>query len=216
MCARCRVDDECVRGRLSPRTRSLLMVWESRESQPREPGWWLASDGRWYPPDAWPGVPAHRPRRRTSVVAAWVGAGLALVLIAIAIVVTGTRSDYSQLPKLRRASEQLTLPSTWTLVQRDEEPGAGWLCPMSCPKAEIELTFKVRGESSHSSVCATLRAAVDRNIAPTQAYRYADCGWIAPLPQAGSRAFVTAGAQPACDASGLACVFVRFSGGPRS
>ena len=24
-------------------------VWESRDSQPSEPGWWLASDGRWYP-----------------------------------------------------------------------------------------------------------------------------------------------------------------------
>jgi len=196
------------------------MVWESRDSQPSEPGWWLASDGRWYPHEAGPGVPANRPRRRTRVVAAWVGGGLALVLIAIAIVVavvvTGTRSEYGQLPKLRRASEQLTLPSTWTLVQRDEEPGAGRLCPMGCPKAEIDLMFKVRGESSHSSVCATLRAIVDRDIAPTQAYRYADCGWWAPVAEAGSRAMVTAGEEPACDASRLACVFVRFSGGPRS
>jgi hypothetical protein len=136
-------------------------------------------------------------------------------LILGAVAVTGTGSDYSQLPKLRRASEQLTVPSTWTLVRRDEEPGAGWLCPMSCPKAEINLMFKVRGESSHGSVCATLRAIVDRNIAPTRAYRYADCGWIAPLPEAGSRAFVTAGEEPACDASRLACVFVRLSGGPR-
>jgi len=205
-----------MRGRPSPRTRSLLMVWESRASQPSEPGWWLASDGRWYPADAWPVVPARRPRRRIGVVAAWVGGGLALVLIVVAVVVTGTRSDYSQLPKLRSASEQLTPPSTWTLVRRDEEPGAGWLCPMSCPKAEIDLMFKVRGESSHSSVCATLRAVVDRNIAPTTAYRYADCGWIAPLPAAGSRAFVTAGEEPACDVSRFACVFVRLSGGPRS
>jgi len=191
------------------------MVRESRDSQPSESGRRLASDGRWYPPDAWPGVPAHR-SRRTSVVAAWVGLGLPLVVIAIAIVVTGTRSDYSQLPKLRRASEQLTLPSTWTMVQRDEEPGAGWLCPMSCRKAEIDLVFKVRGESSHSSVCATLRAIVDRDIAPTQAYRYADCGWWAPVAETGSRAMVTAGEEPACDASRFACAFVRFSGGPRS
>jgi hypothetical protein len=165
-------------------------------------------------------VPAHRPRRRTGVVAAWIGGGIALVLIAIAIVVvvvvTGTRSDYSQLPKLRHASEQLSLPSTWTVAQRDEEPGAGWLCPMSCPKAEIDLIYKVRGESSHSALCATLRAVVDRDLAPTHAYRYADCGWLAPVPEAGSRAMVTAGAASACDASRLACVFVRFSGGPRS
>ena len=192
------------------------MVWESRDSQPSEPGWWLASDGRWYPRHAGPGIPAHRPRRRNPVAAAGVGGGLALVLIAIAVLVTGTLSDHSQLSKLRRASEKLTLPSTWTLVQRNEEPGAGWLCPMSCPKAELELIFKVRGESSHSSTCATLRAIVDRDIAPTQVYRYADCGWSAPVAEAGSRATVTAGEEPACDASRLACVFVRFSGGPRS
>jgi len=27
----------------------MRAVWESRDSQPTEPGWWLASDGRWYP-----------------------------------------------------------------------------------------------------------------------------------------------------------------------
>ena len=203
-----------MRGGPSPRARFLLMVWESRDSQPSEPGWWLASDGRWYPPDAWPGVPAHRPRRRAWVGAAWVGGGLVLVLIAIAIVVIGGRSDYSQLPKLRRASERLTVPSTWTLVQRNEEPGSGWLCTISCPHAEVDLDFRVHGEPSHSSVCATLRAIVDRDIAPTQATHYADCGWSAPVPEAGSRAIVTAGAAPACDASRLTCVFVRFSGGP--
>ncbi len=25
------------------------------------PGWWLASDGKWYPPELWTGPPAQRP-----------------------------------------------------------------------------------------------------------------------------------------------------------
>ena len=29
-----------------------MCMWESRELQPGEPGWWLSSDGRWYPPEA--------------------------------------------------------------------------------------------------------------------------------------------------------------------
>lgn len=29
--------------------------------QPAEPGWWLASDGQWYPPESWPGASAGPP-----------------------------------------------------------------------------------------------------------------------------------------------------------
>jgi hypothetical protein len=206
-----------------------VRVRESGDSQPSEPGWWLATDGRWYPPDARPGVPAHRPRHRAWILAACAGGGFALVLLAIVIVIAvlviGSRPDYRQLPRLRRASEQLAVPSTWTLVQRDEEPGAGWLCPMSCPKAEVDLMFKVPGgtegarpadpAAARSSVCATLRASVDRDIAPTRPDPYTGCRWWAPLPQVGSRASVWAGADAPCDARGSTCVEVTFSGGPR-
>lgn len=190
-----------------------VRVWESRDSQPSEPGWWFASDGRWYPPEAQPRLPSHPPRRRAWVVVALVGGGLALVLTAIAIVVVLGRTDNSQLPKLRRVSERLAVPATWTLVRRGEEPGSSRLCIISCPHAEIDLDFRVPGEPSHGSVCAALRAIVDRDIAPTQTY-HADCGWRAPVAEAGSRAMVTAGAAHACDSGGLTCVWVSFSGGP--
>jgi hypothetical protein len=30
------------------------------------PGWWLASDGKWYPPELWTGPPESRPQSQTS------------------------------------------------------------------------------------------------------------------------------------------------------
>lgn len=51
------------------------------------PGWWMASDGRWYPPETRPvgWAPIVESRRRTSPIA-WVGLGL---VVAIALIVLG-------------------------------------------------------------------------------------------------------------------------------
>ena len=189
---------------------AVVSIEQPRDSQPNEPGWWFASDGRWYPPEAWPGTRAHRPRRGVWVTAAWVGAGFVLILIAIAIVVVLGRRDNSQLPKLRRASEQLTVPATWTMTARVEEPGSSRLCIISCPHASITLDFRVLDEPG--SACATLRAIVDRDIAPTQEDPYSGCGWRAPVPGAGSSAAVWAGAFRSAPNS--TDVTVWFSGVP--
>jgi hypothetical protein len=42
------------------RSPTLVLVRESRESQPEEPGWWLASDGLWYPPERSPRLRASK------------------------------------------------------------------------------------------------------------------------------------------------------------
>ncbi len=48
-------------GGSGQRVRHHECVWESRDTQPDEPGWWLASDGRWYPSESLQ-PPSPRPR----------------------------------------------------------------------------------------------------------------------------------------------------------
>lgn len=64
------------------------------------PGWWLASDGKWYPPESKPSTPppppaSHRrkqvPRKRRWAVVVALGAAAAIV--AIVLVVTGGSSQ---------------------------------------------------------------------------------------------------------------------------
>jgi hypothetical protein len=62
---------------------------------PQGPGWWLASDGRWYPPQqAWPPVPAppHAPNRAWVKWVVGIGA-LMLVFAIISLVVLARAID---------------------------------------------------------------------------------------------------------------------------
>lgn len=66
-------------------TRWKVHVRESLDSEPAEPGWWIASDGRWYPPESAPNWHPNSGRSRLSVVLAWLtfAAGIGASALAI-------------------------------------------------------------------------------------------------------------------------------------
>lgn len=85
---------------------------------PRGPGWWVASDGRWYPPEQHPAPMAPRPghggsSRRWAVVLGGLAA-VALVLAALALV----RADDD-------GTEGVDDPGEATIADGDAGPGPG-------------------------------------------------------------------------------------------
>src|SRR5262249_38583558 len=136
-------------------------VWESRETRPVEQGWWLASDGRWYPPEAAPSAyqrPSTSRRWGTRRVLILV-IGAVVVLIA-AVVSVGIMSAHRQEQRedaLRHTAKRFTAPTRWNLVARTEEPGSPLLCVVSCPHVAVTLLFRTN-DATRADACATIRA----------------------------------------------------------
>jgi hypothetical protein len=165
------------------------------DSKPDEPGWWFASDGRWYPPEAVPatGYPSASPRNRPYVRRAWV---IAIVtLVAVVGVIGGGLAIYAhrynaRLDKFRHAAARVTAPPGWTAVATAEDPDTGPWCIVSCPRLEIWMLF--RTTTTAESACAEVRREIETKIGPTVPDGLPGCGWTGHVPGADGRAKVWA------------------------
>src|SRR5258708_6198097 len=174
---------------------------QGRDTQRGEPGWWLASDGRWYPPEASPGHADGRSRpRRGRLAKAWKVTLVVVAVLGVTVLIGGVvyvGRHHDQMTRVRRVSQALTTPASWTFTGRYEDPDSGPFCMISCPRLTITIIF--RDGSSAAAACETIRAQIERQVAPTHADPSASCGWRASVPGAGSRASVSAGTMSATE-----------------
>jgi hypothetical protein len=170
-------------------------VREARGSEPDdEEGWWLASDGRWYPPESFPGRHPKAASRRSAFRTAWTVVFVVLVMVSSAVVVGGVayvRHYDGQVKKVRAASKALTPPAHWTDLGRFEDSDSGPFCVISCPRMTVTIVY--RDGATSGEACDTIRAQIERDIGPTRPDAGTFCGWRARIPGAGSGASVWAG-----------------------
>jgi hypothetical protein len=78
-----------------------------------QPGWWLATDGNWYPPESQPGLPVDHPathatppnKKSTKVRTVMIVAAVAL-LLGVAGIAVGSKGAGSHLPIIGRTPQQ--------------------------------------------------------------------------------------------------------------
>ena len=150
-----------------------------------------------------------------------------VVLVVIGCVGFAAYNRHSQEgARLRKAATQLTAPTGWRLVGREEDKGSNFICFISCPHVEISLWYQT--SAVPHGACDAIRAQVGFDIAVARNVSWdAGCGWRAPLNSVGTRADVRAFALPGESVGRVSAlpdglipngnktyVRVTFSGGP--
>jgi hypothetical protein len=182
--------------RRSPPRRAIghyVCVRGPLEAQPDEQGWWLASDGRWYPPEASLGVPQGSTTRR--IATGWSARRIMLLvgalvgIIVMGLVAFAWRQNADSWHQLRSQASHFQPPPGWTLVGKAQE-GSG-ACFISCDSPRITAVY--RTTDPPGDACSSVRRAVEAQVGPAPSDQYdAWCGWRAPIPSGGH---VVAGAQ---------------------
>jgi hypothetical protein len=157
-----------------------------------------------------------------------VGVGIIGVLGMAAVSYAAYRHAHEG-DRVQRASDRLSTPAGWKLVDVQKESGSPFLCIVSCPHAEVTKVYRTDAEPLEA--CAVIKAQVTREIArprPGDALG-GFCGWRAPLEAVGPKAGVAASADTAAYVRQLPShfwpggsapkddatyVYVTFSGGP--
>lgn len=156
----------------------------------------------------------------------WVVAGIGIIAVAaIAALSFAVYRHAHEDDRLRRASDRLSTPAGWKLVDVTEESGSPFFCIVSCPHAEVTKVFRTDVEPL--GACAVIRRQITREITRAQPGGHAFCGWAA-LDDVGPDATVGASAETAAEVRQLPShfwpggaaptddatyVFVTFTGG---
>jgi hypothetical protein len=175
-----------------------------------------------------PASPRHSFGAQSRVVR-WlvVGAGI-ISALGIAVVSVAAYRHGHEDERVRAASDRLSTPAGWKLVDVQKESGSPFLCIVSCPHAEVTKVYRTDAEQLEA--CAVIKAQVTRQVARPRpgAAGGGLCGWRAPLEAVGPKADVWASAVTAAGVRRLPShdwpggsaptddatyVYVTFSGG---
>ena len=127
---------------------------------PQGPGWWQASDGKWYPPDDSAATPA--PVQQPLWKRWWVIAIAVVVLLAAISAATDSDDDEDATIAASSTTTSISAPATESTTATTERPRTTTTAKQGPGKAEVYA------EIAAETDCAELQAGFDRNMADAE------------------------------------------------